>query len=84
MNRHVPNYFVIMYLLSFIRYSIRFCKGGTVMTDNISYQKAKISKDKMQFNVIHRRPKYASKDKEIVKAEIEKQLFAVFSKYCTT
>lgn len=56
------------------------------MTDNISYQidNAKISKDKMQFNVIHRRPKFASKDKETVKAEIEKQLFAVFSKYCTT
>lgn len=80
------HYFVIMYLLSFIRYSVRLCKGGTVMTDNISYQidKAKISKDKMQFNVIHRRPKFTSKDKETVKAEIEKQLFAVFSKYCTT
>ena len=56
------------------------------MADNISYQinKAKISKDKMQFNVIHRRPKFASKDMKTVKAEIEKQLFAVFSKYCTT
>ncbi len=56
------------------------------MTDNISYQidKTKISEGKMQFNVIHRRPKVESKDKETVRAEIEKQLFAVFSKYCTT
>lgn len=56
------------------------------MTDNISYHidKAKISEDKMQFNIIHRRPKFATKDKETVKAEIEKQLYAVFSKYCTT
>ena len=38
------------------------------MTDNISYQidKAKISKDKMQFNVIHRRPKLAKNlEKEV-------------------
>lgn len=53
------------------------------MTDNIAYQidKAKISQQKMQFNIINRRPKYSSKEKETVKAEIEKQLFAVFCKY---
>ncbi len=56
------------------------------MTDNISYQieKVKLSEDKMQFTVIHRRPKFALKDKETAKAEIAKQLFAVFCKYCTT
>lgn len=53
------------------------------MTDNITYQidRATISEQKMQFNVINRRPKYSSKEKETVKAEIEKQLFAVFCKY---
>lgn len=53
------------------------------MTDNITYQidRATISEQKMQFNVINRRPKYSSKEKETVKAEIEKQLFAVFYKY---
>lgn len=53
------------------------------MTDNITYQidRATISEQKMQFNVINRRPKYSSEEKETVKAEIEKQLFAVFCKY---
>lgn len=53
------------------------------MTDTIAYQidEAQISEQNMQFNIIHRRPKYQTKEKEIVKAEIEKQLFEVFSKY---
>lgn len=53
------------------------------MTDNISYNvdKATISQQKMQFNIINRRPKYPTKTKETVKAEIEKQLFTVFCKY---
>lgn len=53
------------------------------MTDNMVYQieKTQISEQKMQFNIIHRRPQYQTKDKETVKAEIEKQLFAVFCKY---
>ncbi len=53
------------------------------MNDNITYQidKAKISQQKMQFNIINRRPKYPGKKRETIKAEIEKQLFAVFCKY---
>ncbi len=53
------------------------------MTDNMLYltDKSKISQQKMQFNVINRRPKYSLQEKETVKAEIEKQLFAVFCKY---
>ncbi|MDD3795528.1 MAG: hypothetical protein PHE06_06100 [Lachnospiraceae bacterium] len=53
------------------------------MTDNITYQldRSMISQQKMQFNVINRRPKYVLKERQTVKAEIEKQLFAVFCKY---
>lgn len=53
------------------------------MTDNITYQinRAKISEQKMQFNIINRRPKYPAGEEKTVKAEIEKQLFAVFCKY---
>ena len=53
------------------------------MTDNVNFQieKAKISEEKMQFNIIHHRPKYQTKEKEAVRAEIERQLFAVFYKY---
>lgn len=53
------------------------------MTDNIPYQidKGKISEQKMQFHIIHRRPKYQAEERETVKAEIEQQLFAVFCKY---
>ncbi len=53
------------------------------MNDKIAYQidKAMISQQKMQFNVINRRPKYSSEKKQAVKTEIEKQLFAVFCKY---
>ena len=53
------------------------------MTDNMTYQidKDSISEQKMQFCIINRRPKYPKKEKEAVKAEIEKQLFAVFCKY---
>lgn len=53
------------------------------MTDNIIYQidRGRISQQKMQFNTINRRPKYSIKERQTVKAEIEKQLFAVFCKY---
>lgn len=53
------------------------------MTDTITYQidRAIISEQKMQFNVINRRPKYSIKERQTVKSEIEKQLFAVFCKY---
>ena len=53
------------------------------MTDNITYRidRAKISEQKMQFNIINRRPKYPAGEKETVKADIEKQLFAVFCNY---
>ena len=53
------------------------------MTDNIAYRidREKISEQKMQFNVINRRPKYHPKEEEAIKSELEKQLFAVFCKY---
>lgn len=53
------------------------------MTDNVTYQldRSTISQEKMQFSVISRRPKYAPKERQTAKAEIEKQLFAVFCKY---
>lgn len=53
------------------------------MTDNITYQidRSMISQQKMQFNVINRRPNYALKERQTVKAEIEQQLFAVFCSY---
>lgn len=72
----------IVYLLSFIKCTV-YRKGGIFMTDNIIYQldKSIISQQKMQFNVINRRPKYAPKERQTVKAEIEKQLFAVFCNY---
>lgn len=53
------------------------------MIDNVTYQidRAKISEEKMQFNVINRRPVYSVNERQTVKAEIENQLFAVFLKY---
>ncbi len=53
------------------------------MLDSFNYRtnKEKISQDKMQFNIINRRPKFSPQKKETAKAEIEKQLFAVFCKY---
>lgn len=53
------------------------------MTGNITYEidKDRISEQKMQFEIINHRPKYQPQEKETVKAEIEKQLFAVFCKY---
>lgn len=50
------------------------------MIDTITYQieKNKISQQRMQFNVINRRPRYSLQERQTVKAEIEKQLFAVF------
>ena len=41
----------------------------------------KISEGKMQFTVVHRRPPYPEREREAAKAELERQLFAVFSKY---
>lgn len=46
------------------------------LTDN-----TKISRQKMKFDVIDRRPGYSSQERKLVRAEIEKQLFAVFCKY---
>lgn len=53
------------------------------MIDNIIYEiyKSRISQEKMQWNVINRRPKYSTRERQTVKAEIEKQLSAVFCKY---
>lgn len=53
------------------------------MTDHMTYKinKTTISKQKMQFNIINRRPEYLQKEKERVKSEIEHQLFTVFYKY---
>lgn len=53
------------------------------MTDNITYQmkQDKISEQRMQFVITNRRPDDPIKGKETVKAEIERQLFAVFCKY---
>jgi len=54
------------------------------MDRNIAYhieRTDEISTQKMQFTVINRRPKYATKDVDRVRAEIERQLFEVFQKY---
>lgn len=52
------------------------------MKDSIFYdaETGKISEQNMQFAVISRRPGY-QEEKESVKAEIENQLYAVFSRY---
>jgi hypothetical protein len=56
------------------------------MTNNIIYHTDKtiISEQKMQFNITNHRPTYPAKENETIKAEIEKQLFEVFSKYCAS
>ncbi len=53
------------------------------MTNNTYYQtnNETISLEKMQFNVISRRPKYDKKEFESIKMDIEKELFSVFQKY---
>ena len=55
------------------------------MTDNITYQVDKdskaISEQKMRFDIVNRLPSYPAAEKESVKADIEKQLFAIFCKY---
>ncbi|MCI8584538.1 MAG: hypothetical protein HFI92_01330 [Lachnospiraceae bacterium] len=55
------------------------------MISNIAYQitedTAPVSEQKMHFHIIHRLPKYPAAEKERRKAEIEKQLFAIFCKY---
>ena len=53
------------------------------MHDNIAYQTAgtdEISVQKMRFAIINRRPQYSAKDRDKIRAEIERQLFAVFQK----
>jgi len=40
-----------------------------------------ISIQKMHFKVTNHRPQYFAKDKEKVRAEIERKLFEVFQKY---
>lgn len=55
------------------------------MMHNLTYQITEdtvpISEQKMYFNIIHRRPRYPAAEQESIKAEIEKQLFAIFCKY---
>lgn len=40
-----------------------------------------ISEERMRFTVVSQRPEYSAEEKETVKADIERQLFTVFSKY---
>lgn len=51
--------------------------------DNLSYrvEKDTLSSKKMLFTVINFHPNYSSNDEKLVKANIEKQLFAIFCKY---
>lgn len=55
------------------------------MINNITYQITEdtvpVSEQNMHFNIIHRLPKYPAAEKENMKAEIEKRLFAIFCKY---
>lgn len=53
------------------------------MTDNVNYSvdRATISQQKMQFDIINKHPKYTGKAKKDIREEIEKQLFEVFRKY---
>ena len=55
------------------------------MINNITYQinedTVPISEQKMHFNIINRLPQYPAAEKESMRAEIEKQLFAIFCKY---
>lgn len=53
------------------------------MTDNPSYQADTeiISQGRMQFHVNNRHPAYTTIEKKKVSADIEHQLFKVFSKY---
>lgn len=52
------------------------------MTDNLTYKTDKelISQEKMQFYVYNRHPKYSPEERETVAAEIQQQLFKIFSK----
>lgn len=53
------------------------------MTNPITYEiyRAKISIERMQFNILNRQPIYPTAERQAAKTEIEKQLFAVFCKY---
>ena len=55
------------------------------MIRNIAYQiteyTAPVSEQKMHFNIINRLPQYPAAERESMRAEIEKQLFAIFCKY---
>ena len=48
---------------------------------NLYYPIEKISIEKMQFNIINKRPEYSKKEFQEIKSEIEKELFSVFLKY---
>jgi len=54
------------------------------MERNIAYQidnTDEISVQKMHVTIINRCPKYSAKDRDKIRAEIERQLFEVFRKY---
>ena len=53
------------------------------MEDKVIYtiDKAEINQQKMHVTVINRRPQYLHRPQDIVKREIEKQLFLIFRKY---
>lgn len=52
------------------------------MADNIIYKTDKeiISQEKMQFHIYNHHPKYSSEERKTAAAEIEQQLFKIFSK----
>ncbi len=45
------------------------------------YPIEEISIEKMQFNIINKRPEYNKKEFQDIKLEIEKELFSIFLKY---
>jgi len=54
------------------------------MDSSIAYQingTDEISVQKMHFTIINRHPKYSVKDRDRIRAEIERELFEVFQKY---
>lgn len=48
---------------------------------NLYYPIEEISIEKMQFNIINKRPEYNKKEFQDIKLEIEKELFSIFLKY---
>ena len=53
------------------------------MRSKLSYttNTASINRDNMHLVVVHHRPQYIGKSQEILKQEIEKELFHIFQKY---